>query len=102
MSSSTRQTCAGCLRTFSSQRGLSSHLRQTTSERCKAILQAIEDPGIDDQPEAQSNADHNTEDAPEVFGGDFFGSDYEPMDFPGWINQTSEDEDDEDNELTAR
>jgi hypothetical protein len=109
MSSIAHQTCPGCLRTFSACRGLSSHLQQATNQRCKAILQEIknniaeasdQDNEHSEGPEIYWNDESDMDDAPAVFGGDFFGSDYGPADFPGWDDSNtnlddhnSEDED---------
>ena len=104
MQSSDTQICPGCQRTFSARGGLDSHLRQTTQPQCKAIyerLQAalsdIEDDLVisTNQEDVSNSTQDEVEEEPEVFGGDFFGTDYGPDDFPGW---THGDEDKESSE----
>jgi hypothetical protein len=106
-----KQTCPGCLRTFSIRRGLLSHLRQATNQRCKRVLEQIEEdvPGIygENALDEQESSDHeNTEveEDPEVFGGDFFGNDYAGEDFPGWDETSNSDEEyeEEDSETENR
>jgi hypothetical protein len=58
-----------------------------------------------DEPEMYWNEESDVDDAPAVFGGDFFGSDYEPADFPGWDDSNSNlddhSSDDEDSQSAA-
>lgn len=65
----------------------------------KRVLHNIEEniPGVHNDPlyipnesDAPEIAQDDTEDEPEVFGGDFFGSDYVPEDFPGWDEEHHE------------
>ena len=94
-----KQTCPSCLRTFAHPRGLRSHLRQTRNLEYKELLRRLEDdlPDFEDDPVYPEDKDKDSgedeiEGVPEVFGGDFFGDDYNSEDFPGWDGMDDEDE----------
>lgn len=91
--------CPGCLVPFPKRGGLLNHLRQSTNPRYRAIRRAVyEDvPGVhDDEPMDEDHADdeegEEEENEPLVFGGDFYGVNYQPEDFSGF--EYAEDIDD--------
>lgn len=91
--------CPGCLVPFPKRSGLLNHLRQSSNPRCRAIRKAVyEDlPGVHDDESMDEDRDNGEgdeeEDEPRVFGGDFYGMDYQHEDFPGFEDMEDDDDD---------